>query len=363
MGRGVSENHKGKIPSEVIFLKRFLTTYISEENKFASMNNAKLVTLFIAICLLFSWVIIITRDTDAAIDNLKPAGTVPVGAIIVPDEYPTIQAAIGNASAEDTIFVKKGIYYFGLGSDIVINKSLTLIGEDANATIINGQYESYNFRPAGYNTISIEASNVLITGFTMTNCENAIAINPRDFGNFADITIDGNVFIDNHGAVTDDGHFHDADVVISNNIIKNCSVIGLYVSANNTVVSGNTITDNPGAIAVNEARKITLSGNLIVNNSLGIVLSVVSGISIFENNITGRVGYDSNLNYYGRGIEFGSNCNNTLVHDNNIWGNTNAINVQNVLIITGSPDVAVPQGSGNLVYHNNLFNNAQNANV
>ena len=30
--------------------------------------------------------------------------------IVVPDDYPTIQGAIGNASDGDTIYVKKGIY-------------------------------------------------------------------------------------------------------------------------------------------------------------------------------------------------------------------------------------------------------------
>ncbi len=321
------------------------------------MTNAKLITLSIIIFLLFSCFTIKTAFTNAtaATSNLNLVNTVPLGAIIVPDDYPTIQAAIGNASAEDTIFVKKGIYYCGLGKDLVINKSLTLIGEDANATIINGRYESYNFRPAGYNTISIEASNVLITGFTMTNCENAIAINPRNFGKSTDITIDGNIFIDNHRAVTDDGHFHDAAVNIFENAIKNCEV-GLYVSANNTVISGNIITDNSAAIAVNKALNITLSGNLIASNSLGIVLSEVSGVSIFENDISG-IGHDS------RGIEFGANCNYTLVHNNNISGNSLGINVQNVLFVAGSPGVEVPQGLGNIVYQNNLFDNAQNANV
>jgi pectin methylesterase-like acyl-CoA thioesterase len=30
--------------------------------------------------------------------------------LIVPDQYPTIQAAVNNATAGDTIFVKKGTY-------------------------------------------------------------------------------------------------------------------------------------------------------------------------------------------------------------------------------------------------------------
>ena len=43
--------------------------------------------------------------------------------IIVPDQFATIQEAINNASAGDTIFVRKGTYH----ENIIVNKSLTLI--------------------------------------------------------------------------------------------------------------------------------------------------------------------------------------------------------------------------------------------
>ena len=53
--------------------------------------------------------------------------------IVVPDDYFTITAAIGNASEGDTVFVKKGTYE---EHSLVINKTLTLVGEDANNTTI-----------------------------------------------------------------------------------------------------------------------------------------------------------------------------------------------------------------------------------
>jgi hypothetical protein len=46
--------------------------------------------------------------------------------ITVPDDYPTIQEAIGNASAGDTVYVKKGTYYAPHYQVIVIDKSLSL---------------------------------------------------------------------------------------------------------------------------------------------------------------------------------------------------------------------------------------------
>jgi parallel beta-helix repeat protein len=53
---------------------------------------------------------------------------------------------------------------------------------------------------------------------------------------------------------------------------------------------------------------------------------------------------------YSFGIEF-SYCNNSIVHDNSIDENSIGIYLE------GS------KGSGNLVYHNNFIDNAQNVNV
>lgn len=54
--------------------------------------------------------------------------------IVVPDDYPTIEAAIENATDGDTIFVKKGIYE---ENPLQINKTLSLIGEGADFTKIS----------------------------------------------------------------------------------------------------------------------------------------------------------------------------------------------------------------------------------
>ncbi len=59
--------------------------------------------------------------------------------IIVPDDYPTIQAAIGNATPGSTIHVRNGIY----NELIVIDKPITLVGENREDTIINGHTLKY----------------------------------------------------------------------------------------------------------------------------------------------------------------------------------------------------------------------------
>jgi parallel beta-helix repeat protein len=52
--------------------------------------------------------------------------------ITVPDDFPTIQAAVDAASDGDTVFVRAGTYY----ERVVMNKTLTLLGENRSNTII-----------------------------------------------------------------------------------------------------------------------------------------------------------------------------------------------------------------------------------
>ena len=55
--------------------------------------------------------------------------------IYVPTDYHTIQEAMNHATSGDIIFVHNGTYY----ENIVIDKSVSLIGENRNLTIIDGE--------------------------------------------------------------------------------------------------------------------------------------------------------------------------------------------------------------------------------
>lgn len=54
--------------------------------------------------------------------------------IVVPDDYKTVQEAIDVANPGDTIYVYNGTYY----ENIFINKTVSLVGEDPEITIIDG---------------------------------------------------------------------------------------------------------------------------------------------------------------------------------------------------------------------------------
>ena len=51
-----------------------------------------------------------------------------------PADFSTIQEAINAASPGDTIFVRNGIYY----EIVVVNKTVSLVGESKETTIVNG---------------------------------------------------------------------------------------------------------------------------------------------------------------------------------------------------------------------------------
>ena len=80
------------------------------------------------------------------------------------EDYVNIQYAIDNASIGDTVYVYHGYYK----ENLVINKSISLIGEDKGNTTIDGSNGV---------TVSIFSDNVELTGFTIINGTNGIMIN------------------------------------------------------------------------------------------------------------------------------------------------------------------------------------------
>lgn len=84
--------------------------------------------------------------------------------IQVPQAYHSIQEAIDAAAPGDTIHVSAGIY----NEELVINKSIKLMGEDWSNTFLNGTGTDA--------LVDILADNVTLSGFTLCNCDRAVVM-------------------------------------------------------------------------------------------------------------------------------------------------------------------------------------------
>ena len=183
---------------------------------------------------------------------------------IVDDEgdgdFTSIQAAIDNASADDTIDVYSGTYT----ESLFINKSIELKGKDIE-----------------YNT-GTDTGKPVIYGIGNDNVI-SIYTNNQD----APVKISG--FVITHSGIVHAGVYmeYSKSVVISyNEITQNHHGVELYYSETNQIQE-NTIVDNEWALLLEFSTYCTVSLNHIVNNTHGIQMSVSNSNTITQNEIRG----------------------------------------------------------------------------
>jgi len=332
--------------------------------------------------------------TPAVILNVPPTNG-QSGTLTVPDDFPTIQAAIGNASAGDTVFVKNGVYYlqdYLTGKEgIIIDKPISLIGENKQTTILKPTLTAN----MPISVIHITSDNVTISGFTIDGQanDNANSFGGKPFPNslaYLDY-LDNNTIAEMGIRIEDSGtHFPSNCRIIGNNIINN-RVVGVEAGGNNDVISENLILNNlqfgigfygsDSIISYNNvtgtgyagidittirlSRNVTVTGNNITGNGVGNITSnkdFLGGLSlrdinpgpyyIYGNTITDNIGF---------GIQFTEGSNNCAVYNNNISHNDFGIELPNFEIVNVPGRQMVNIGIGNLVYNNNIMDNSQNA--
>jgi len=194
--------------------------------------------------------------------------------IVVPDDYPTIQAAIDNASEGDEIFVKNGTYR----ENLLISKSVSLKGESRNSTIIQG---------TGNATLLVRHDYVNISGFTIQSPVSLI----YDYGvHLLSVkhcsVFDNSIEIAQTGVWLYDASFNN---VFENIITENWSE-GIYLdNSNNNTVAKNKITDNNyNGISSTNSQSNTIIENYVLDNGReGIFLGEGSSFnSVIANNVT-----------------------------------------------------------------------------
>jgi len=190
--------------------------------------------------------LIICNPASAAIYTVCPSGC----------NYTRIQDAINAASEGDIILVGAGEYH----EHVVVNKTLTIIGEDAHTTVINGDHSG--------NVVTIVADGVVLDNIQAT-------------GSIRYNLLDEKEYWPGYGI----GAFYVSDVVVDSCIITDCQV-GIY--GNGT--SGITLEENEvfqndfHGIFLEYSQTITCNSNYVHDNSFGFMIGGVTGDFSCRNN-------------------------------------------------------------------------------
>jgi parallel beta-helix repeat protein len=268
------------------------------------------------------------------------------------DYFDSIENAINNVSEDGTVFIYNGTYY----ENIIINKTIELIGEDREKTIINGN-EKGNVLSIFDNDCTIQNINFsnagVNSGIKILSNDNKI-VNNTFFDNYYGIWIDtktkntvsDNIFLKNYNAirlrsVTDTEITNNQ--ILSNTMegfnLETClritikdntfyeggiSISGQLIAWESHIIEDNTFNNNPiyyyknenGITVPTDAKQVILvnCSNIDIKDSN--FEKVASGIQIsFGNDITVE-----NNNFESNNINsiYMYHCENNTIKNNNI---------------------------------------------
>jgi len=207
----------------------------------------------ILLSILFSIIIISALSKMGITPSIiNPANAEPKTWIVDDDGTAdfTIQEAINAAGSGDTIMVLSGTYH----ENVNVTKTVALIGEDKNETIIDGGYTG--------NVIRVISSNVKIVNFTIQNSGNQ--------------SENSGIFL-----------FNALNVTISNNTIKNNLVgVNLRSRSNNTLIIDNLMLNNlqSGIEILGNSNFNHVISNTLTNNTRGVKIDSSSFNTLYRNN-------------------------------------------------------------------------------
>lgn len=259
-----------------------------------------------------------------------------------PGNFTTIQAAIDAATPGDTVFVYAQVYR----ERISIPKTLSLVGEDRNVTVIDGGRLG--------DVVGVSANWVNITGFTVTNSSSGTGDAAIELAGVQHGRIEGNLVSDNWGA----GIYllGSTDVTIANNTLRdNIDPDGagiLLSSSDGNRIVNNTATGGADGIGLQTSGRNLIAGNNASTNwDYGVSLSA-SHDNRIENN--------SLFDNWGRGVRLTAS-NGNVVRNNTLIQNYQGIELssstgntvtQNILNSTWDYGVSAYFSSGNRISRN-----------
>ncbi len=269
-------------------------------------------------------------------------------------DYATIQDAIDAPQTLEghTIFVDSGTYY----ENVVINKSIQLIGENKSNTIIDGEQPHDITVPV----ISVAGvNNVVISGFTIQDGFEGIKLSGSSYTDVSKNTIIDTVYGIKLVSSSDNN-------TISENNIANNTGEGITLDhSRNNIISLNNITDGFPAIDIeNFSDNNTISYNNIYNNARGLDIknsssNLITSNTLANNSYCLHMGYSSSHNVVTRnviennsygGVTVFLHSNYNIISENNITNNY----LDHQYFSAG---IEISQASYNIVSKNNLLAN------
>jgi len=294
--------------------------------------------------------------------NIQPAKT-EATTIVVPDDYPTIQEAINAASDGDTVFVRNGTYY----ENVVVNKTVALLGENKNTTVIVGVAHS----PYWKSVISVWADDVKIANLTVTNGGHGIYLGARRsivtdcaaYGNGFGLTIGSssqnflrrNILFNNSHNLLVLGSWSIDDFIQD---IGPCNLVDgkpVYYLVNEENLSINPVTfPNVGYLAVVNSNNVQIANLSLSGNGDGLLIAF-SPNTLIEN-------VEATHNYYG--ISLMCSPETTVKHCNFSYNNcglflyySDHVNIQENNISHNGEGIFLVHSNYCLINHNNFIEN------
>lgn len=218
--------------------------------------------------------------------------------IIIVEPGQSVQEAINSATQGQTIYIKKGEY--PIDSPILVNKTVNIVGECANETIIDGEGKSEVTL-----ILSILADEVKIQNLTLKNTSNTLG-----YGiNIKDVTKvkvqDCQIKNCTHGIV----FTNSTNCEITRNLITDNYQYGIYFTANSSYnrIFLNTIKNNPTAALID----LNCKNNTFYQNNF--IQNQVTGLGVTANfwNTTYPAGGNFWSDYTGVDVK-----NGTLQNEN-----------------------------------------------
>lgn len=264
--------------------------------------------------------------------------------IVVPDDFATLEAAVYQASAGDTIYVRSGQHKIS-NDTLVINKTLSIIGEDAEATFLIGPGYGYEFFPGSTSTkednFTLKSVEIIPANFIVPP-KVALQVNADNF-QISQVTIEkcdvGITVYGNRTTVTrmkmPSASITGSHSVVSDNFIVSISVKGDHQK----------LTRNYGSISLDGSYSLVAENKAEGDMHLTGFFNVIAGNSfstIYMEHANSNIICNNSLKCLWVGF-YGYTCSNNIVCKNRLTG-------------PGIWGILVGAGSYN-VFHDNLISN------